>query len=50
MCLVCLCNSLGICMDIETALSGLGKGLVNDEMERVYVKLQAVWASLKVLW
>lgn len=34
----------------ETALSGLGKGLVNDEMERVYVKLQVVWASLKVLW
>lgn len=34
----------------ETVLSGLGKGLVNDDVESVYVKSQAVWASLKVLW
>lgn len=33
----------------ETVLSGLGKGLVNDEVESVDVKLQVVWTSLKVL-
>lgn len=34
----------------ETVLSGLGKGLVNDDVESVYVKGQAFWASLEVLW